>query len=477
MEFRFNTLKISHPHGNYLSPFINHLMRNLFAVLILGINLCGAQNIQEKLDRGVKDLMASQPALAANLSMYVADISGNPVYDFNGNKGLSTASTQKIFTAACVLETLGADYRYTTTASYSGKITSGNLSGDIIIQSNGDPTLGSWRYEGYKPDDFRQKLLAAITGKGISAISGNLVVDDSAFDFQTVPGGWPWNDIGNYYGSGVWGVNWRENQFDVQMADAKVQKINVEIPEVRWINDAKVGGTTDQSLIFSASYSDVIHISGMVPAKTITISGAMPNPPLAFGYEIKNWLKEAGIHFTGNVTTMSRQKIEGRKFSSLPHKDVFFTYKSPTLDKIVYWFLRKSINLYGETFIKTLAREKRNSGSFADGLIFLQDFWKSKGITPAMINFADGSGLSPQNYVSAKAEVQALAYARRQPWFEAYFEGFPVHENGMKMKSGTMKNTKSFAGIYGEYIFSIIINNYQGGNATTALQKVLDNLK
>ena len=25
-----------------------------------------------------------------------------------------------------------------------------------------------------------------------------------------------------------------------------------------------------------------------------------------------------------------------------------------------------------------------------------------------MINFADGSGLSPQNYVAAKAEVQAL---------------------------------------------------------------------
>jgi D-alanyl-D-alanine carboxypeptidase len=29
-----------------------------------------------------------------------------------------------------------------------------------------------------------------------------------------------------------------------------------------------------------------------------------------------------------------------------------------------------------------------------------------------MINFADGSGLSPQNYVAAKAEVQALLYTK-----------------------------------------------------------------
>ncbi len=32
-----------------------------------------------------------------------------------------------------------------------------------------------------------------------------------------------------------------------------------------------------------------------------------------------------------------------------------------------------------------------------------------------MINFADGSGLSPQNYVAAKAEVQALLYAKNNP--------------------------------------------------------------
>ena len=109
---------------------------------------------------------------------------------------------------------------------------------------------------------------------------------------------------------------------------------------------------------------------------------------------------------------------------------------------MVYWFMRKSINFYGETFIKTLGKVKKNEGSFDAGISYLKEFWKSKGINPAMINFADGSGLSPQNYVSARAEVQSLLWSRKQPWFNEFFDGFPTQGNGMKMKSGTMKDTK-----------------------------------
>ena len=94
-----------------------------------------------------------------------------------------------------------------------------------------------------------------------------------------------------------------------------------------------------------------------------------------------------------------------------------------------------------------------------------------------MINFADGSGLSPQNYVAARAEVQALLYAKKQGWFSDFYEGFPTQGNGMKMKSGTMKDTKSFAGYHNGYVFSIIINNYQGSNISDSLYKVLNVLK
>lgn len=457
-------------------------MKKLIPFVLLISQFYFTQNIAQSLDVATKKLMSSSPAYSANLSIYVADENGNFIYENNGNKVLSTASTQKIFTAAAALDALGKDFQYVTRANFSGTLSNGNLDGNLFITSTGDPTLGSWRYEGYKPEDFKQKLIQSLKDKGISKITGDLVIDDSYFDFQTIPGGWPWNDLGNYYGAGVWGVNWRENQFDMQMSGGEIKKLNIDLPNVNWVNEVKTGGNSDQSLIFTAPHSDVAYITGTLPAKAMTVSGATPNPPLTLGQEIKNWFNEAGIEFKGKITSTSQQKIKGEKIISTPKNNLLLEYKSPTLDKIIFWFVRKSVNLYGETLIKTLGKEKRNEGSFDAGISYLKEFWKGKGINTAMINFADGSGLSPQNYVSARAEVQSLLWSKKQPWFNEFVDGFPTQGNGMKMKSGTMKDTKSFAGYHTskegkKYVFAIIINNYQGGNISDALYQVLNVLK
>lgn len=453
-------------------------MKPILATLFFTSQLFFTQNIAQKLDTAVKNLMDTNSAYAANLSFYVSDANGNFVYEYNGNKGLSTASTQKIFTAAAALETLGSDYRYKTTAAFSGNISNSVLEGDLYLNSTGDPTLGSWRYDGYKPEDFKNQLISALKNKGIQSISGDLIIDDIYFDFQTIPGGWPWDDLGNYYGAGVWSVNWRENQFDMNVYGDQIKNFNINLPGVNWVTELETGGDSDQSLVFTAPYSDVALINGTLPkGKTTTVSGSTPNPPLTLGYELKEAFQNSGIDFKGRILTTSQQKIQGGRVSSFPKDNTFFTYYSPTLDKIVYWFMRKSVNLYGETLVKTMAMEKRNNGSFKEGIDYMKDFWKAKGINSYMINFADGSGLSPQNYVSARAEVQSLLWSKKQPWFNDFYSGFPTQGNGMKMKSGTMRNTKSFAGYQGGYVFSIIINNYQGWDVSNALYKVLNVLK
>ena len=455
-----------------------------FSLLFLSISqLFFAQTVSSKLEDQTKKMMNSSAATSANISFYVAEENGDLVYEYNGNKGLSTASTQKIFTSATALETLGKDHTYKTTASYSGNIKNGTLEGNLFIRSNGDPTLGSWRYDGFKPEDFKKALMNSIKNEKIQKISGNLIIDDSYFDFQTIPGGYPWDDLGNYYGSGVWSVNWRENQFDMYMQGSEIKGFNIPMEHIKWVNETRTGGSSDNSLIFTAPYSNVALINGTLPAgKKTTVSGAIPDPPHQLALEIKNWLKEANIDLQGEIITNSQLKIEGKPLQLAPENSIIFTYRSPTLDKIIYYFLQKSVNLYGETFIKTLAKEKRNEGSFKEGVNYLKDFWKAKGIASNMINFADGSGLSPQNYVSAKAEVQALLYAKKQPWFDVYFNAFPIQSNGMQMKSGTIRNCKSFAGYHTsksgkKYVFSVIINNYQGGNVSASLYEILNELK
>ncbi|MBS1550335.1 MAG: D-alanyl-D-alanine carboxypeptidase/D-alanyl-D-alanine-endopeptidase [Bacteroidetes bacterium] len=452
-------------------------MKSICISLLFISTYYSAQNLSQKMDLAVKNLLKTEACSAAQLSVYIADKEGKMLYEYQPNIGLTTASTQKIFTAAAALETLGKDYNYTTTASFTGNIQQNNLQGNLWISSNGDPTLGSWRYDGFEPENFKEKLLQALQQKDILTVKGDLIMDDSYFDFQTIPGGWPWNDLGNYYGAGVWGLNWRENQFDIQMYGKEMKKTNINLPNVQWVNDVKVAGNSDNSLVFTAPHSNIAYINGTLPAKSITVSGATPNPPLTFGDELKKYLQENGIDIMGKITSASQMRIEGNTKTIYPKNNEFFTYSSPKLGKIIYWFMKKSINLYGETLIKTMAKEKMNEGTYQAGMVYLKNFWKNKGINERSINFADGSGLSPQNYVSAKAEVQALLYAQKQPWFNDFFDGFSTHDNGMKMKSGTMKNTKSYAGIYGNYTFSIIINNYQGNNSSEALQKVLNSLK
>lgn len=441
-----------------------------------------SQEITKKLEHATQELLKAPEMISANLSFYVADDKGQVIYEYQGNKGLSTASTQKLFTAAIALEILGVDFQYTTQMYYTDK-------GDLVLFSDGDPTLGSWRYEETKPEKIKQSLIQSLKSLGINQVEGNLIIDDTYFDFQTIPGGWAWNDIGNYYGAGTWGVNWRENQFDIHINGNSIEGgstafkgFSYPLENVKWVNlTTSHKGNGDRSIIYTAPLSEVAYINGSLPmGKTTTVSGSVPNPPLQLGVEIKNWLKESGIAFEGQIITASKELVEKGNFTA-PKGRLVWIHQSPKMEKIVYWFMRKSVNLYGETLVKSIGKAKRNEASFVAGIDVLKDFWRAKNIHPAMINFVDGSGLSPQNYASAKAEVQALLWAKNQPWYSVFEESFPVY-NQMKMKSGTIKDAKGYAGYHTskggkKYTFAIIVNNYYGKNINEKLFQLLNHLK
>lgn len=458
-------------------------MKKIYSGILVLFFIGGfSQKIAEKLEIATRELLNSPEMLSANMTFYVAKENGQKVYDFQGNKGLSTASTQKIFTAITALDLLGGDYQYTTKMLYTNE-------GDLVLFSNGDPTLGSWRYEESKPEKIKASILIALKTYGIDKIRGNLIIDDTYFDFQTIPGGWAWNDIGNYYGTGIWGVNWRENQFDINIKGGNFEGEKTEIigysypvENIEWVSEAiSYQGNRDRSVIYTAPMSKMAYINGFLPMKKVTkVSGALPNPPLQLGFEIKNWLKENGIDFKGEIITSSQELLNKGQKIVYKGKEIW-KYQSPKLEQIVYWFLKKSINFYGESLIKTIGKKKNNEASFISGMKALKAFWQEKNISPAMINFSDGSGLSPQNYASAKAEVQALLWAKQQKWYPIFEESLPIY-NQMKMKSGTIKDAKGYAGYHtskdGEkYIFSVIINNYHGENINEKLFKLLDCLK
>ncbi len=72
-------------------------MYRIFALFFLVLSSwCFSQSVAAKLDASVKSLLSTSAAYSSNLSVYVSDENGNFVYEHDGNKGLSTASTQNI---------------------------------------------------------------------------------------------------------------------------------------------------------------------------------------------------------------------------------------------------------------------------------------------------------------------------------------------------------------------------------------------
>ena len=72
---------------------------------------------------------------------------GEVWYKQNSEKLFNPASNEKIPTAATALTKLGADFRFKTNISYNGVLTDSSINGDLIVWSNGDPTLYSRFYD------------------------------------------------------------------------------------------------------------------------------------------------------------------------------------------------------------------------------------------------------------------------------------------------------------------------------------------
>jgi D-alanyl-D-alanine carboxypeptidase/D-alanyl-D-alanine-endopeptidase (penicillin-binding protein 4) len=445
-----------------------------------------AQTVKDRLAKAVDLLQADPQMKHALLGLQVVQAqTGDKIFEVNAQTGLAPASCQKIITSIAALELLGPAYRYETQLGYTGKVSGNTLHGDLYLLGSGDPSLGSWRFDATKEDRQMQELTAMLTQKGIRKITGNLVGYSGSWEQETLPGGWIWDDIGNYYGAGTSALNWHENQYDLILRSGKDIGDTVAIIETRpALNGANLQsqllaaakGTGDNAYIYLPPFAGQGFVRGTIPVeeKAFVISGSFPDPALQTTHTLKQSMELAGIRLRNLIVSYDKVVPQVQNLGKL---------LSPRLDSLNFWFMRKSINLYGEAFLKTIAFEKTGRGGTDKGVNLVKQFWKEQGIGSAALQVIDGSGLSPQNRITADALVQALQYARSRNWFPVFYESLPVF-NQMKLKSGTIGGTKSFAGYHTSregvtYTVAIIINNYDGsaGEIVKKMFRVLDELK
>lgn len=450
-----------------------------------------AQSLQQKLQAAVNRLQADSQCQYASISLTVRDVnSGKEVFSTNPSMGLAPASTMKTITTITAFNVLGADFKYQTTFGYSGSITNGTLNGDIIIKGSGDPTLGSWRYESSKEEHVLTLMVEAIRKAGIKKINGRIIGDDSIFGSQAIPDGWIYQDIGNYYGAGTSGLCWRENQYDIKLHTGGVGTpitVSRTVPAMPYLKFKSEllnapAHTGDQSYAYLPLNGNVVYLRGTYAddqtKKSIALS--LPDPAYDAALRLADTLRQLGITISGSAESTSTLTAKGEATPTASQK--ILTISSPELSKIIYWTNQKSINLYAEQLLKTIAWKLGKIPSTMNGVAAVQDFWKQQGIDPNSLNIFDGSGLSPADRVTTRTLATVLLSATKQPWYHDFYESLPVY-NDMHMKSGSIINVLNYAGYQthnGQQLcFSIMVNNYNGSgkDIKEKIFRVLDELK
>lgn len=462
----------------------------LLSICLLSVVFGYGQSLQQKLNGAFAHLQADSQCRYASVSLTVLDAkTGEQVFALNPNMGLATASTLKTITTITAFNLLGKDFQYQTQVGYSGAIAvDGTLNGDVIIKGAGDPTLGSWRYETTHENYVLSLMVDALRKAGIKKINGRIFGDDSLFGSQSIPEGWIWMDLGNYYGAGTSGLCWRENQFDIKLKTGRVDSaigIIREVPAMPYLNFKSElvngePGTGDNAYAYLPVGCSSMYLRGTyaVDQSKKAISAALPDPAYDAAFRLSDTLKRLGIlisEIPQSYTTFGRLVVP-------PISTTLTTIASPPLSKIIYWLNQKSINLYAEQLLKTIAWKAGKKPSTQNGVEVEQAFWKERGIDPHSLNIVDGSGLSPGDRVTTLTMATILKSAKTADWFHDFYESLPTY-NGMKMKSGSILNVLTYAGYQNyngrELCFSIMVNNFNGSSRSVKekMFRVLDELK
>lgn len=439
------------------------------------------------------DIFLKSPVTStANISLLVQNLQTGELIDcYRPQNVAPPASVMKLLPTATALETLGADYRFSTYIEHSGYINGGILYGDLYVRGTGDPTLGSQKIG---DRNFLNRWVKAIREAGIREIRGAVIADLSYFDADAINPGWIWEDIGNYYAPGVYALSYMDNTMNVVLRSgavgsiAEVQYTVPEVPGVQFDNHIRCTSIThDGAYVHGAAYNYTRYLTGSVPSNqgSFGVQGDLPNPGLLLVQHLSQRLEESGVTITAEPMYIS--EADGKS------RTLIYTWLSPTLREIIYETNIHSNNLFAESLFRTFGGRYWLPCTIHNSADFEKDYWLRRGVNIRSARIVDGCGLAPQDAVSAETLVQLLTYMYRSPNKDAFYASLPVSgQSGtlrsllpgtelagrVHAKSGTIAATKNFAGYIelpnGQtWVFAVMVSF--GNGKSKDIQRVIGN--
>lgn len=391
---------------------------------------------------------------SAAIAVYVKSMQGGQIlYSRNIHEPLTPASTLKIMTAEAALLYLGPEYRFSTQLLTDAKsIKNGMLQGNLYVVLSGDPSLTY--------NDLVD-LMVTLKNQDIQGITGNVYIDNTAYDQSFYGPGWEWKDKNYCYAAPISASIINHNCIPIKIAPARAGQAAQVVTSPKYFYPA-----IRNSVITKNFRSRACSLRMVTDANsTINIDGCMPVGHYAWGISyvvtevpeynralFKSVLRQMGVKVVGQVT-----------FGTAPqYPSMIGSHASKPLRLLINDMLKKSDNIIAGALFKKIGQlYTHRQGSWGSGSFAVtQILSKRAGVDVRGLRVLDGSGLSAANLTTPAQMMQVLDFAYHHYGTSLEFisalpisgvDGTLKHRMGniarkIRAKTGTISGVRTLAG-------------------------------
>lgn len=393
---------------------------------------------------------------------------GQEVFSLNADSYFTPASLNKTLITSAFLHFLGPSYTFKTVLL---KSTKGN---NFYLLASGDPSL--------RVKDLFE-MFYFLKGAGFSQID-TLFLVDYAYDSVKYGSGWQFNNVAKGYMAPISSFILENNISRITVLNLRGSGERVSIyPVTAFFRVHRRNGK--QYRIYDYVMGDTVFtvIEGDI-GRVVFTTRSLQAPEKFFAEQIDSILKFLSINKRA-IKIIPEFSWEG-------NYDTIYVYSSKPSYVLLMDFMKYSINIYGEAFLKTLGREiYGGKGSYEKGLAAIDSFLRITGLFDHF-RPADGSGLSRYNLATPRGMAYLLYFHYKNfSYFPEFASLLPIanidgtlsknYKNlrgVFRGKTGTLSGVSTLGGYIrtkrGEdYIYVIMLNNTPG-SPRYFMEKVLE---
>ena len=418
----------------------------------------GSINLRNKINKIIEN-----SEIDLNMSIQVISLKDNKViYDYNSQKLLMPASTNKLYTCAAALHFLEKDHQFGTDVFSDTK--------NLILKGGGDPDLSIIELDS----------LALEVSKKYKNID-TLFIDDTFLDSLNYGEGWMWDEGPWWYAAPISALSVNDNCIDFYIKPSlageaasidyypKTSFIKLKNESITVQDSVQKRLKIDRDWVLNKNnfnaYGEIIDTSDVD-----TLYRNIYDPSTFTGVVFKESLQKYGA----KVKTISKKKTSNKSYKKVSN------HLSKPLIHSATNLMNESDNLSAELFVKSIGALDTLPGTWKVGLDSIKSFLaKEVLIDTSNIRLADASGVSRYNLTSAAQLNSLLKWMYNSEYKDDFISTLPgggwenstlekrlIDEGDLvRAKTGGLSGVRNLAGYikskkYGDVAFSILMNGY-----------------